>query len=245
MFGGFYSGQKYNYIAFGQSKREEKDEKEVIRIVRYDKDFNRIDNVSIKGGESFTIEPFDAGCGRMAEYDDTLVFHTSRLRYTTKNGLNHQSQLTIIVNTSRMRVKNYLGEFQSNHVSHSFDQYVLFDGNCHVLIDHGDANRLTVIWQEFERNSQNRFMRGDLKYVLIDESGNPISEIQTVKNFVLSRCQPIVIDNKIVWYTNENGMRFFYSIQLEKTNKNSMVLKLIAGLKIYEKKIWNYCSYLF
>jgi len=144
-----------------------------------------------------------------------------------------------------MRVKNYLGEFQSNHVSHSFDQYVLFDGNCHVLIDHGDANRLTVIWQEFERNSQNRFMRGDLKYVLIDESGNPISEIQTVKNFVLSRCQPIVIDNKIVWYTNENGMRFFYSIQLEKTNKNSMVLKLIAGLKIYEKKIWNYCSYLF
>ncbi|MGX1829718.1 hypothetical protein ACWIE6_15820 [Paenibacillus taichungensis] len=37
LFGGFYSGKTYNYIAFGQDNKEENDDKEVIRIVRYDK----------------------------------------------------------------------------------------------------------------------------------------------------------------------------------------------------------------
>lgn len=148
IFGGFYSGEKYNYIAFGQENREENDSKEVIRIVRYDKSFNRVDSVSIKGGESFTVEPFDAAAGRMAEYGDTLVFHTSRTRYTTEDKLNHQSQLTLIVNTKTMTVTNDLGRFQKNHVSHSFDQYVLFDGTSHVLVDHGDAYPRSIVLQK-------------------------------------------------------------------------------------------------
>ncbi|MDQ0091406.1 hypothetical protein J2T12_004843 [Paenibacillus anaericanus] len=322
LFGGFYNGEKYNYIAFGQDNREENDNKEVIRIVRYDKSFNRIDSVSIKGGESYTVEPFDAGAGRMAEAGDTLVFHTSRTRYTTEDKLNHQSQLTIIVNTKTMTVTNDMGKFQENHVSHSFDQYVLFDGSNHVLVDHGDAyprsivlnkangtsysevdlfdipgkiganttgvsiggfemsaanyivamntidhslvkeytsyemvglekdqrdiilnvlpkasttvnhitlakyvgtnliasipklvkisdNKMMVLWQEFDKDNH----PGDLKYVLIDGNGKAIGDIQT-KDFVLSECSPIISGNKIIWYTNSNGNRLFYSIPL-------------------------------
>jgi hypothetical protein len=44
-----------------------------------------------------------------------------------------------------MRVVNELGDFQSNHVSHSFDQYVVFDGNSHVLLDHGDASPRAIV----------------------------------------------------------------------------------------------------
>ncbi|WP_438349269.1 hypothetical protein ACP8HI_00820 [Paenibacillus sp. FA6] len=324
LFGGFYSGEKYNYIAFGQDNREENDNKEVIRIVRYDKSFNRIDNVSIKGGESYTVEPFDAGAGRMAEAGDTLVFHTSRKRYTTEDNLNHQSQLTIIVNTNTMNVTNDMGRFQKNHVSHSFDQYVLFDGSTHVLVDHGDAyprsivlnkgdgtsyrevdlfnipgkiganttgvsiggfemssanyivamntidhslvkeytsyemvglekdqrdiilsvlpkastavnhitmakyvgtnliasipklvkitdNKMMVLWQEFDMENH----PGDLKYVFIDGDGKAMGDIQTIKNFVLSESSPIISSDKIVWYTNSNGYRLFYSITLD------------------------------
>ncbi|NIK77718.1 hypothetical protein FHS15_002856 [Paenibacillus castaneae] len=326
LFGGFYSGEKYNYIAFGQGNREENDKKEVIRIVRYDKSFNRIDSVSIKGGESYTVEPFDAGSGRMAEHGDTLVFHTSRTRYTTEDKLNHQSQLTIIVNTSTMTVTNDMGRFQKNHVSHSFDQYVLFDGNTHVLVDHGDAyprsialnkgdgtsysevdlfnipgkiganttgvsiggfemstanyivamntidhslvreftsfdmvgletdqrdiilsilpktnvtsdsvkhitlakyigtsliasipklvkvtdDKMIVLWQEFDKNNH----PGDLKYVLIDGDGNATGKINTIKNFALSESNPILVGDKIVWYTDNNGYRMFYSIPI-------------------------------
>ena len=325
-FGGFYSGENYNYIAFGQGNFEENDNKEVIRIVRYDKSFKRVDSVSIKGGESFTVNPFEAGSGRMAEYGNKLVFHTSRLRYKTEDGLHHQSQLTIIVNTATMTVTNNLGPFQSNHVSHSFDQYVLFDDNVQVLIDHGDAyprsivlhkenagyystadllniagkigdnvtgvsvggfesssanyivamnsidhsllgdykgpgifaltpeqrqrdiilctlpkniiqttaakqitlakyvgsdkvasipqlvkisdEKLMVMWQEFD----NKNVRGDLKYVLVDKNGDTISEIQTINNFTLSQCKPIIVKDKIVWYVNDNRIRIFYSI---------------------------------
>lgn len=326
LFGGFYSGEKYNYIAFGQDNREENDKKEVIRIVRYDKSFNRIDSVSIKGGESYTVEPFDAGSGRMAERGDMLVFHTSRTRYTTEDKLNHQSQLTIIVNTSTMTVTNDMGRFQKNHVSHSFDQYVLFDGNTHVLVDHGDAyprsialnkgegtsysevdlfnipgkiganttgvsiggfeistanyivamntidhslvreftsfdmvgletdqrdiilsilpktnvtsdsvkhitlakyigtnliasipklvkvtdDKMIVLWQEFDKNNH----PGDLKYVLIDGDGNATGNINTIKNFALSESNPILVGDKIVWYTDNNGYRMFYSIPI-------------------------------
>ncbi|MGO4110932.1 hypothetical protein [Paenibacillus sp. YAF4_2] len=145
LFGGFYSDAKSYYVAYGQENHEENDNKEVIRIVRYDKSFNRISSVSVKGGESFTTVPFDAAAGRMTENGDTLVFHTSRERYTTEDGLNHQSQLTIIVDTSKMKVINDLGRFQSNHVSHSFDQYVLFDGSDLVLLDHGDAYPRSIV----------------------------------------------------------------------------------------------------
>lgn len=48
IFGTFLSGEKYNDISFGQSNEEEA-HKEVIRIVKYDKNFNRIRAASIYG----------------------------------------------------------------------------------------------------------------------------------------------------------------------------------------------------
>ncbi|QSF45661.1 hypothetical protein [Paenibacillus tianjinensis] len=327
LFGGFYSGEQYNYIAYGQENREENDSKEVIRIVKYDKSFNRISSVSITGGQSYTIIPFEAGSGRMSESGDTLVFHTSRKRYTTEDKLNHQSQLTIIVNTSSMTVTNDLGRFQKNHVSHSFDQYVLFDGGAQVLVDHGDAyprsvvlhkgdgksysevdlfnipgriganttgvsiggfemssssyitamnsidhslvseytsyemvgletdqrdvilsvlpksslnrasvhtitlakyvgtdriasipklvpiadDRMMVLWQEFDKENH----PGDVKYVFIDGNGKAAGDIQSIKYFALSECNPVVSGGKVIWYTNSNGSRMFYTIPVK------------------------------
>ena len=149
IFGGFYAGEQYNYMVFGQKNTEENDNKEVIRIVKYDKNFDRIASASVTGGESFTVTPFHAGSLRMSESDNELVIHTSRERYTTEDGLNHQSQLTIILNTDTMTVKNYLGEFQANHVGHSFNQFVLHDGATHVLLDHGDAYPRAVVMNRY------------------------------------------------------------------------------------------------
>lgn len=327
LYGAFYSGEKYNYIAYGQDNKEENDSKEVIRVVRYDKSFNRIDSVSVKGGESYTIQPFRSATPRMAEHGDELVLHTSRLRYTASDGKNHQSQLTLIINTSNMSVTNYTGEFQKNHVSHSFDQFVKYDGKEHVLVDHGDAyprsivlhkgngsqykevdlfripgsiganmtgvslggfetssthyitaynkadhskvqsytnfemvgldkdvrdimlavvprtslnsgevnnitiakytsgtdhigstpklvkideNRFIVLWQEFDRENTPL----DVKYVEVNGKGNPVGEINSIPGFVLSECDPIIIDDKLVWFADKKGKRIFYTIPL-------------------------------
>lgn len=144
-FGGFFAGEEYNFMVFGQGNKEETDQKEVIRVVKYDKDFQRLDDVSIKGGESYTVTPFDAGSLRMAEDGNMLVIHTARERYTTEDGLNHQSQLTICVDTDDMRVTNDLGRLQGNHVSHSFNQFVIFDRGQLVLADHGDAYPRSIV----------------------------------------------------------------------------------------------------
>ncbi len=137
LFGGLYLGDEYNYIVFGQYNVEENDNAEVIRVVKYDKSFKRLSSATVK--DCYTIVPFDAGCLRMSEKDGELIIHTSRLRYTSADGLNHQSQLTIVIDVDNMSVKNYLEAFQDNHVSHSFNQFVKHDGTAHVLLDHGDG----------------------------------------------------------------------------------------------------------
>lgn len=270
----------------------------------------------------------------MAEHGNTLVFHTTRKRYTTEDGLNHQSQLTLIIDTENMCVINDCGEYQSNHVSHSFDQYIQFDGNNHVLVDHGDAyprsivlhksnyfenrkvnysevdlftipgnigdnytgvsvggfemssssyivamnsidhvlesslekaekeqrdiiicsvpknklsrehvkqimlarytgsektasmpqlvkisdDRLMVLWQEYNITCKSDIVKyhlGPVKYVFINGNGEICSDVKALENFRLSECKPIVYRNTVIFYTNENGIRNFYTIPLD------------------------------
>ena len=147
IFGTFFSGEKYNYIAYGQLNMGQNNSREVIRIVKYDKSFNKLGSASVNGGETNIMIPFDAACPRMAEYGDNLIIHTSRERYTSSDGKNHQSNLTITLNSSTMKVTQYSELYPQNHVSHSFDQYVLFDGASPVFLDHGDAFPRYVVLQ--------------------------------------------------------------------------------------------------
>ena len=144
LFGGFFHGEKYNYLVFGQDNEEEDNDKEVLRLVKYDQNFNRVSAASVR--DCYTCDPFHAGSCRMAEQGNYLTIHTARLRYLTPDdGLHHQSQLTVVINTDTMEVENDLGAFQGNHVSHSFNQFVIYDGEEHVLVDHGDAYPRGVI----------------------------------------------------------------------------------------------------
>lgn len=149
LFGGFYHGEKYNYIVCGQSNEEENDDKEVIRIIKYDKNFKKIDSLSVYGGESITIDPFHAGSLRMSEYGNELIVHTTRQRYTSDDGLNHQSQLSLIIDTDTMTLKKELEDFQENHVSHSFNQFIIHDKGTHIFADHGDAYPRSIALSEY------------------------------------------------------------------------------------------------
>ena len=139
-FGAFYSGEQFNYIAYGESNYGCDDEKEVIRIVKYDKEFNRLGSVSVSN--VYTKEPFSGGGVRMSEYMGLLVLHTGRLRYD-----GHQSSLTVYVRTGAM-VRPPASYMDNISVSHSFDQYVLFDGYYYpVFLDLGDADPRAVVVQ--------------------------------------------------------------------------------------------------
>lgn len=74
LFGGFYSGSDHNYFVFGQANPNDSDEEEVMRIVKYSKDFQRIGAVSVYGAN--TNIPFEAGSLRMTETAGKLYIHT-------------------------------------------------------------------------------------------------------------------------------------------------------------------------
>lgn len=152
-FGGFYAGEKYNYIAFGDSLKDdtykEHGDQEVIRVVKYDKNFKRIGTLSLGAKESGVFRPFDASTVRMEEKNGTLVLHTGRALYDTdSNGTRHQMQITLMIDTATMTLDRYAGSW----VSHSFNQFVRWNGEEHVLLDHGDAYPRSVVLSIFDGN---------------------------------------------------------------------------------------------
>lgn len=139
-FGGFFSGEDANYIVFGQKNENESDDCEVIRIVKYSKDWERLGECSYKGAN--TYEPFDAGSLRMTETNGMLYIYTCHTMYKDSGNMNHQSNMTFVIDEATMTVSqtyyDVMNISQAGYVSHSFNQFVKSDGKYVYRVDHGD-----------------------------------------------------------------------------------------------------------
>ena len=164
IWGGFFSGANYNFLVFGQNNEEENDAKEVIRIVKYSKDWQRLGSDSLYGAN--TIHPFDAGSLRFAEYGDYLYIRTCHEMYTTSDGLNHQANVMIAVRQSDMKITESFTKIKNvdfGYVSHSFNQFVLIDKEGRIVtLDHGDAGdtRSAVLLRYLGKAGQDSFLQG-------------------------------------------------------------------------------------
>ena len=80
-FGAFLDSGNHFYLAFGQDNDKEEDGREVWRIVRYDREWNRLGSASVNGGDSYTTAPFTAAVSRMAVSGDgkTLALHAAHM----------------------------------------------------------------------------------------------------------------------------------------------------------------------
>ncbi len=142
VFGGCYSNDKYNFLFFGQTNYTENDNCEVIRVVKYDKDWNRLASGSVKGSDIYF--PFDGGSLRADDNGTTMGVYTCRTMYRTEDGLHHQSSFAFTVDIESMEVT----QMKNVYASHSFDQYVKAVGNGFRFVDHGDAYPRTVDIQD-------------------------------------------------------------------------------------------------
>lgn len=148
-FGTFFDSGEHFYLVFGQANSSLDDNQEVFRIVQYDRDWNRLGAVSVNGKDSYTDEPFRSAVARMAvsENGKTVTLYAARKRYD-----GHQSNITFIMNTSPFSIKEVKGQqFPSNHVSHSFGQFIQYDGERMVTVDHGDAYPRSFVFQDGSR----------------------------------------------------------------------------------------------
>ena len=139
IFGGVRMDTDYNFVVVGQENYEENDSKEVFRIIRYTKDWKKVDHASIYGAN--TVAPFEAGSLRFDRSGDILYIRTCHKMYTADDGLNHQANVMIAVRISDMTVTDQFTRVLNSsygYVSHSFNQFVRVDGETLLAVDHGD-----------------------------------------------------------------------------------------------------------
>ena len=152
-FGGFYAGKYYNYFVFGQDNQEEQDTCEVLRIVKYTKDWIRIASASVYGANTSKI--FAAGNLQMCEAGNILYIRTCHEMYQTSDGKKHQSNMTICYNSSTNTITDESNVVvgSTGYVSHSFNQLIKADGNDLVTVDHGDGSPRAFVLMKYENEA--------------------------------------------------------------------------------------------
>ncbi len=155
LFGGFYAGTDYYFLVFGQENLSESDGVEIMRVVRYSKDWQRQASASVYGAN--TTKPFQAGSLRMVQYGNFLYIHTCHEMYTSaKDGKNHQANMTYSVQISSMTIRDQrynVSSIKKGFSSHSFNQFVAMDGNKLITVDHGDAYPRSIVLCRYQNYS--------------------------------------------------------------------------------------------
>ncbi len=149
LFGGYFrSADGRRYLVFGQNNPEESDECEVVRIVQYSADWQRLAACSVYGAN--TTVPFDYGSLRMEEAAGCLHVHTCHKAYVFIDGKHHQANLFFKIDESDMSLlesRHIMYNNDGGFVSHSFNQFVLTDCERVYRLDHGDGNPRSVFVQ--------------------------------------------------------------------------------------------------
>ena len=153
-FGGYFKGKDARYIVCGDENMDELEDKEVVRIIKYDMDWNERNHVSVYGAN--TQIAFRSGDVDMTEMDGTLYIHTSHNMFKGKDGINHQANMSFAVNEENMEILtqhtniSHHGEGGHGYVSHSFCQRIEQDGENVYLLDHGDGIPRSVCLQKID-----------------------------------------------------------------------------------------------
>ncbi len=132
-FGGFYATKDYYFLVFGQSNPNKNDNVEVIRFVKYDKNWNRLDDARLFGIN--TYEPFSFSSVRMLDHEGILYVRTGHKMYSE-----HQANMAFSIDISNMEFINQFYTLGGPAIaSHSLNQYITLSDPYLITADHGDA----------------------------------------------------------------------------------------------------------
>ncbi len=139
-FAGFFAGEENYFVAVASSNPDESDEKTVLTVIKYDKNFNRLGATEFKGENTYVA--VDAGSLRMTETAGKLYVHTCHTMYKTEDGLHHQANMTFVIDEASMQQIDGFSDIMNiswGYASHSFNQFIGTDGEYIYRVDHGDA----------------------------------------------------------------------------------------------------------
>ena len=198
LFGGFYHGNDYNYMVYGASNMHDSDDVEVIRVVKYDKDFNKLASKSISAVNTYI--PFEAGSLRMDETAGKLYIYTCHEMYQSSDGYHHQANMTFVLNEETLDIEDSYSDVmniaQAGYVSHSFNQFIKTDGNSVYRVDHGDANPRAVSITKCDVNGKITSVSYNLLLSIQGEHGANVTGV-SVGGLELSDSNCIVVGNSV------------------------------------------------
>ena len=167
LFGGFFQGEQYNWIVFGGENDAASEDVEVFRIVKYSKNWKRLEDCRLTGQN--TIVPFPGGC-RMAEYAGNLYVRTCHGMF---NG--HQANIMFEINEQTM----ILTDVTDGWVSHSFDQFVDTTDGKLTAVDLGDGYPRAIVWFQYPQGAdEEKALQGRVYYSMV----LPIAEADNSKD---------------------------------------------------------------
>ncbi len=145
-FGGAYFGSGYNFLVFLQDNNNEHDDREVMRIVKYDKDWNPIKSASVYGAN--TVKPASSANLSIVEKGGVLYIKTSHRMYKDDDGANHQASFAVGVNIDTMDIAGTMHKMDyktKGYISHSFAEFLTTDGNEIYEVALGDAFPRSIV----------------------------------------------------------------------------------------------------
>ena len=242
LFGGFHAGTDgYYYIVTGQNNSDESADVECYRITRYDSSWNRIGSAGLY--DCNTTIPFRAGSCRMADQNGYLMVHTCHQMYKNSDGLNHQANLSLMLDMSTIKIVDaeYKVANSYSFVSHSFNQFVLADDDYFVTVDHGDANpRAAVLSRYNTKNYPGKLPSNYTRISLMDfpgETGDNITDA-SIGGLEVSSTHYLTVGNSMNWDLQDNT--FTRNIFVSAVNKQTMsnrTLYWLTEVVNYEKKL--------
>ena len=137
---GFYVGEIYNYLIFGQYNPKCESNCEVVRVVKYDKNWNRLGSGSVYGADIASPFTNSTGTGTIdcVDYNGFLYIHGGRAMYNT-----HRACMTLIFRVADMENTYACSEmfsFSDGYVSHAYEQQILVDQEVRLVsLDLGDG----------------------------------------------------------------------------------------------------------
>lgn len=242
-FGGYFKGKDARYIVYGKNNHDEDSTAEVVRVVKYDDDWNELGQCSIISKNVY--EPFAAGNVSMTENEGILYMHTSRLLYwdTVKDKveIHHQANLTYAVDENSMEC--VMNEAPGDWVSHSFAQYVITDGDSVYRLDLGDAypraiNLVKTIAYRQPEDEKAWFMT-TTKYLLLqiiggigdNYTGVSMGGFELMGDTLITAGSSIVQDSSVTKAPNEDTYRNIFVLTMDKDCNSGASFKWITDYK--------------
>ena len=196
LWGGFYAGRDAYYIVEGQNNEGESDSAEVVRVIKYDTDWNRQGAASVTGSpELFGGEiryPFDYGCVEMAEYSGRLYIVTGHEGYVDDAvGQGHQGFLMIEVN-----VESMTGRIVDCDLWHSFAQYIDCKDSSLYVLEQSEGSRYTKL-SKYDLNNFDKTSVPVFKYGGSRTSAWAVSCYASVDGMALSSSHVLCLGTSI------------------------------------------------